>query len=309
MKASEETKAQVVRVESSVIASELVFTRTLERLLDYLADQGDITRLISVSRAMKWSSAGLPENTAGTTRISPPREAVIAAVESAIGPVADESKLLEFESFFMEAGCQYYLDLQAKEMEIARSVGRSELADLIEQSLRQLVLRQPEILNLKFSDGRPFANELTRRTLRQTTSSGEPQAAAGSAQEALDITQRIARLLEKDGNASLGATIDKLSEVEVRDGSEAFRLDLAKLDACLDAGRAEIALPLAQKLQTQVEKYHLAEWDKALALELWDKMLVILQTAEPEDNPTRTTMAELKEKICATDLGFALKLF
>ncbi|MEJ2452853.1 MAG: TssA family type VI secretion system protein [Candidatus Thiodiazotropha sp.] len=294
-------------VESYEITSGLVFTRTVERLLDYLAEQGDIARLISVSRAMKWTSSVLPENIAGTTKLSPPRQAVISAVGLPLGLVANDAKLLEYESYFMEAGCQYYLDLQLKEIEVARATGRNDLAELVEFYLNHLVKQTPEILNLEFSDGTPFANEVTRRKLRQTKSSTKQQASTNSANTEADINKRINSILEKNGTENLGAAIDKLAEITARDGSEAYRLDLTRLDLCLNAGRADMALPIALKLEGQVERYRLAEWDKDLALELWDKMLFLLQTGEQGQDSNKTQLEELKRKICDTDLAFALK--
>jgi type VI secretion system protein VasJ len=299
----------IALADKSEIASELAFTRSVERLLEYLANQRDLVRLISLSRAIKWSSLTLPDHEAGVTKVAPPRQAVIAAAELQNESGADESRLYELESLFVEAGSPFFLDLQLQEIRIASSAGRREIAAILESHLREVVKRLPKLPHLSFSDGTPFANEMTRRWLKQQESipMSHPSQIEDNNSARRDST--IAKIMDEAVTCGLVSSIEKLSRIEAADQSQMFRLDLARIDMCINAGRADIALPLAQKLEKQVEQYRLAEWDKELALALWDKLLLIFQTLDKDSIGGRNKISELKGKICATDICFALGMF
>ncbi len=296
--------------ESVEITSELLYIRSVERLLSYLSDQDDLMKVIAVSRAVKWVGIDIPNSEAAITRIPPPREAVIAAVESKDQSKVKESSLFELESYFMESSCQFYLDLQMREMEIAKSIGRGDVAALIESFVRQLTQCQPDVIYLSYCNGMPFANEMTRRLINSLETRKQPQAAVDVvASERRDFESQLSQMIDNVAVIGLTSSVDQASKLEVVDMSQAFRLDLSKIDMCITAGRADLALPLARKLESQVEKYRLAEWDKELALALWDKLLIILQTLDDCTQQSLEAIDELKGKICAMDLGFALRLF
>lgn len=297
------------REDTRDITSELVFARSVERLLDYLANKNDLARLISVSRAIKWSVATLPKNEGGATKVTPPREAVILAAEKSTETGADESRLYELESYFMESGCQFYLDLQMQEIKIAKSVGRADIAEILESSLRQFVGHYPELTHLAFSDGKPFANDLTRRWLNKGETTKQSLISSSKAGNTTNLDCELAQAIDQMNGCDLVASIKKMSKIDVANQSEQFRLDLAKITICINSGRADMALPLAQKLEKQVERYRLVEWNKEMALAVWDKMLLIMQTMDKGTQSSQQKIDELKEKICATDLSFALGIF
>jgi type VI secretion system protein VasJ len=289
------------------ITSELEFTRTVSDLLTYIEKQDDILRLVAMTRAIKWSGAVLPPDENGVTKIPPPRDAVISEVETSKSTEVTDKRLFLLESYFMESGCSYWFDLQRYEYELALLAGRKDLANLIMVQVEQYVERQPELLRLSFSDGKPFANELTRRWVtkgkKATRSTDEEMSVSSALQSSIDS------VVDQGSVLGLAQSIEMLSKIEVRDSSELFQIELAMLDLCLNAGRSDVALPLAEKLESQVERYRLFEWDKQKALELWDKLLVIMQQNKSPDQNVRLRVSELQGKICATDLGFALRAF
>jgi type VI secretion system protein VasJ len=289
------------------IASDLEFTRTVDELLSYIEKQEDILRLVAIARAIKWSNAVLPPDENGVTKVPPPRDAVISEVETVNAKDVTDKKLFLVESYFMESGCSYWFDLQRYEYELALLAGRKDLASLIKAQVQQYIDRQPEILRLSFSDGKPFANELTRRWVTKdvkATKSADNEMTGSS-----DLQSCIDNVTEQGPVLGLAKSIEMLSKIKVKDSSEKFQVELAMLDLCLNAGRSDIALPLAEKLESEVERYRLFEWDKQKALELWDKLLLIMQQNQSLDQDEKLRIIELKGKICATDLGFALRAF
>jgi type VI secretion system protein VasJ len=308
--AEEEVNSTSRYAESVEISSELTFNRTVDRLLTYLGEQADIVRMIAVSRALKWSASTLPKNESGITKIVPPREAVIAAAESNDQSDVNENRLIELESYFMESGCHFFFDLQMQEIGIARACGRSDVVELIESSILQLLERLPDVINLTFSNGRLFASQLTKRWLKQLIAKKQQTVSADRSKSCEpSIESKLTEIIEEVNVSGLASAIEKVSKIDSKNISTEFRLDLAKIDMCLNAERLDLALPIAKKLEAQVERYHLAEWNKELALSLWNKLITIIQALDSDSEQSKEIVNDLMEKICVTDLGYALRQF
>jgi type VI secretion system protein VasJ len=287
------------------ISSELSFTRSVEGLLSYVAEQRDLLRLVAFSRAMKWSALTLPISERGKTQIQPPRRQVVAEIENHFDGQQAEKKLLDLETFFMEPGCQFYLDLQKREVDAASEMGRQDVQNLIENNLQQLLARLPTLLRLSFSDGTPFASEQTRRWISNL--SGENTQGSVVQSEPVELPDKVNKILEKAGSTDLASSITMLDQINATDICDEFHIDMAKIDLCVAVGRTDLAFPLAKRLEELVNRYRLDEWQRSLALNVWDRLLMIHQSdnecLSDEDEKIKT----LKGKICATDLAFALR--
>ncbi len=294
-------------VEPREIDSELAFTRSSEGLFSYLTKHSEWLRLVAMTRAMKWSSTNQPRHEEGITRLPPPRESIVTDVRRKIDEGISEERLGMLEAYFLEAGCQFFFDLQKHEVDVAKSLGENEIADLIEVQLRLLVQREPGIVRLAYSDGTPFANENTRRWIGKL---GVGKISAGEGNpEFEDFNKKIEKIRAQAGASDLAASIKQLERLGTRDQAKVFHLELAKLDLCMDAQRYDIALPLAEQLEQQVERYRLYEWQRSLALEVWNKLLIILKQEKSGEQQGLLRIEELKGRICSTDLEYALSLF
>jgi type VI secretion system protein VasJ len=297
---------ETVKVLSSEISSESMFSRSIDDVFLYLRKNGHVKQLIAMSRALKWSEVNLPLNENGKTQIEPPRDVIKFEVESLGVVVGSEEKLLEYESYFMESGCQFYLDLQYLIVKLAHKIDRPDVATLVKVYLTHLVDQMPEILDLTYCDGTQFACDQTRRWLlrKEVVSHQQASPAQNAGHESLENLENIIARVDATG---LKIAIDDISRIEAKDRSQAFRLDLAKLELCIGQGRYDIALPLALELEAQVDMYRLHEWDKALALDLWDKLLAILKSNHGGIQADQQKIESVKGKICAVDLGYALR--
>jgi type VI secretion system protein VasJ len=293
--------------DTRAISSELSFTRTVEGLLSYLAKQKDWMRLIAFSRAMKWSGLALPANESGKTQVLPPRGGVVAEMQSPFNAHQSEEKLLEIEAYFVESGCQFYFDLQKREADVAAALGRPDVVKLIENSLCQLLDREPEIVHLSFSDGTPFASEKTRRWINKTRAMKSPQTVKQT--DTGELSVKISEIIESANSTDLVNSIGKLDKIDVKDLCDEFHIDLAKIDLCMAADRNDLALPLAEHLERLIEKYRLQEWQQSLALALWKRLVIILQSEHANISDEKIRINTLKGKICTKDLGFALEAF
>ncbi len=297
---------QSVEVLGREISNEITFSRSISDIFSYLRKNSHLKQLIAMSRALKWSEVNIPGSEGGKTQIAPPREVIINEVNSSEELVGSDEKLLEYESYFMESGCQFYFDLQYHIVKLANKIGRTDVAAVIEAYLRHFVEQMPEILTLKYCDGMHFASTQTQRWLQRNelVTRQSVSAAHSDVGASLDSIESIIAQVDATG---LKVAIDAISHIQAKDRSSSFRLDLAKLEICIGQGRYDIALPLALELETEVDRYRLHEWDKALALELWDKLLVIIETNNSGTQADKQKMESLKGKICAVDVGYALR--
>lgn len=300
-------QAPGVDKKNNEISSELAFLRSANELYSYLATNRDWTRLVAMSRAMRWSSICLPQNEGGITKLPPPREAIIADVNREIEATDGQGRLAALEAYFTESGCQFYFDLQKHEVDVAKSLGKIGVVNLIEDQLRLLVRREPEIVRFSYSDGTPFASEKTRRWISKLGFNNDCERKNKPANSSLQ--DKVTNILKQTNEVRLSSIIDELDGLEVKDRSELFCLGMAKLDLCIRFNRYDVAFPLAEHLEREVEKYRLYEWDSTLALALWDRLLVVLAKQKSDEQFKQQRIAQLKGRICTTDLAYALNIF
>jgi type VI secretion system protein VasJ len=303
--AEREQTLHISSQEVKEISSELALVRSAESIFAYLVKIGDWHRLIAMSRAMRWASITLPHNQDGRTQVLPPRESVVKEVQGAIVSDSPQEKIAQLELFYMEPGCQFFFDLQKHEADLTKAMGRADISKQIERQLRLLVEREPQILRLSYCDGTPFASERTRRWI-----SAPPANALSKPKrqpEERDLQSMLNKIYSQVNPLDLLASIDQIDRIAANNDSEEFLLRLAKLEVCMKANRDDLALPLAEHLENDVVQYKLHKWDKSLALQVWDNLLVLLQKTDHKAQLELQRIDELKRKICTTDLGFALR--
>lgn len=305
---NDEDNEKVINITGShandLITSELSFNRTSESLLDYLEKSGDWVRKISISRALKWSSLQMPFNEQLITKISVPRPEILLAVKNRQITNDVEETLSRYESYFMEPGCQYYFDLQKREVDEAKKNNRIDIVEVIEDQLQILMKHNPNVIKLSYSDGTPFADESTRNWLNHLDKDQDDEPVASKSET--EIQTHINEILYNAVDVGLSEQIGLLERIDPANEMERCLIALAKIDACIASGRDDLALPLANHLNHIVDKHKLGEWDETLAVKIWSKLIQIILSKNNHTERELTCVAELKEKVCATNMQFAV---
>lgn len=203
----------------------------------------------------------------------------------------------------------YLLDLHRH---VHAALGRlgdgHRLAQLaVEAELLSLLRRVPELPELKFQDGTPFASEATRGFLRGLA--GSPSAAGGPSAEGDGVPAEAldeARALVAAGRTdrALDAFHGLLGRIGA--GRDRFRARLAMARACAAAGSDAMAVALFEGLVADLDRHGLDEWEPALASECLAGYHQCLKSVAARDKEMAQAAAVVYRRLCRVDPKRAL---
>lgn len=218
--------------------------------------------------------------------------------------------LEQADSLFARGACHLWLDLQWYLHEALQKSGKETLAGIIRADLNGLLNRLPGLETLAFSDGTPFADEVTQHWIAQQvreTASG-PGAAhvvdAGSADdEVLQLEPEAVALADSDGiDAALGWLQTRPALTTPRQ-HWLQRLLMARLAE--QYGKNDLALHLLAALDAGASQMTLSQWEPALLFEVGARRLRLLRMkagrSDAEKARLQTDMEHLLAGLIAID--------
>lgn len=226
-------------------------------------------------RLLRWGSLSTePPSDGGTTELPAPDKDQRAALAGLADRGKHETLLEAGEQAFQAGNFWFWLDLQRLEIEAASALGGAfaGVADALRDELGTLLRRLPGLPMLSFRDGTPFANATTQGWLESLPpAAGDPGEAQDETPDALREALRRAR--EKLGRETLEAAIREI-DTAAPDGSarSGFRRDLFTARLCMEAGRLDVARPILEDLDAQIEAYDLVRWEPTLAIQAWKRL-------------------------------------
>ncbi len=184
----------------------------------------------------------------------------------------------------------------------AYRVWRGELAALLQ--------RVPEIVDLRFSDGTPFADERTRQWIEsEIATSGAAAPAPGSsgaAEAPLEVVGRARQALAGgDGAGALAMLQEAIAGTAA--GRERFQLRLELAEACAAESKIDVAEGLYATLVEEVGARSLEEWEPGLAIRCYAGYYRLLEgnSAKNEDTTGKSSM--MYRRLCRLDPAWALR--
>lgn len=222
-------------------------------------------------RVARWGSLRtVPPNSSGETQIRPPDEAQRSALRSLFDRKEFEKLLDAGETTFQSGTAHYWLDLQRMEVQAARQLGGrfTHVADALQRQISGLVSRFPDLTQLTYRDGTPFADPSTLGWLDTLNDTSDGSSSDGLSEDN-PLTEALAEARKKMQSGSLEEALDGLTEVNDPDGRSRFRKQLEIASLCLDGGHPEVALPLLKQLHVEIERHALDRWEPNLALRTW----------------------------------------
>src|SRR5262249_35589191 len=159
----------------------------------------------------------------------------------------------------------------------------------------------PGVLDLKFADGTPFADDQTRvwiegavslplqerpavTSAASTDNGAQPPPWVQAAQEA--------KQLAAQGRVMEGATLLQSGQQQAASQRERFLWRLQQARFCAEVGLLEVAVPQLEFLGEQAERFALDEWEPRLSLEV---VQLLLQCYYRLKQKTTSPPAELVE--------------
>ncbi len=299
--------------------SERELVQWTRMIRDYLLASGDDCRAVAYTRSLRWAALSLPPHQDGTTRIPAPRAAARNELQQLLTAGQPRALFLLCEKLFLEPGGHLDLDLQRHAWQAARQMEQPELARLIAEQTTALTRRLPELPNLRFEAGEPFADSSTRQWLAGLAPAAPPAQAAQAASRSQGpatghLTEQLAAARALMQSQQLPAALGLLKTCLADNDKQRLELQLAMASLCLEAGRPEVAQPVLDELQAWVEEKSLHLWDQQLALQVWTLSLestraLLQRTPAQERGALSEKMAELQSRICRIDLEAAARLF
>lgn len=273
-------------------------------------------------RTVRWGMlVNVPPSENGTTRIEPPLEQRRTYLKGLLEKGDYQTLVEEAEASFQQNPFHFWLDLQRFTVASLDALGKpyEDARDAVLQEAAFLMHRLPGLASLTFSDGTPFADPLTVDWLEnEVAAAGGGGGAAGGRgaseqQDALEEQYQAARKML--GGGDLSGALEELQNGAASDGSkeQAFRRRLYAAELCLKGDRSEVARPLLERLDDDVERHALAEWNPRLALTVWSDLytcynVMLRQANEAEKQDYAQRAEQTFEKISRLDAGYALKV-
>jgi type VI secretion system protein VasJ len=223
----------------------------------------------------------LPPNNEGTTRI-PPMGAgpQLAARYQEIASGQGWPELLEQAEYQFEKSV-FWLDAQRFVCQALEGLGKDYGGALegVKLECRGLLKRLPGLVDFRFSNGTPFADDETRAWLQQQVlapgngSEGSGPSSPAAAAPDPGVDEEFDRALKDAGSApqqELSRSVRRLGELldGARDRRQRFarRLGLARL--LVKSKEPRLAAAHLESLEEEIDRFGLEDWEPALAVEV-----------------------------------------
>ena len=310
--ANEQDLPKVLRQCQAMVRSAAAFIRS-QKLED--------PRSYRLTRIGAWLMIDqMPMQQNGVTQLA----AVPAAVVQKYTAYVTEQKfsvlIPEVEESFSKS--PFWLDAHRLTANALETFGASH-AQARQTVLNELALflrRLPELPNLKYADGTPFANEQTRLWIEQEVmtvkdSGGSAAGATSSAASGEDAPWAAAQIQAKQlaakGKMPEALALFQSGYAQSPAQRARFCWGLAQARFCLGAGLVHAALPQLEYLEQLSTRHALEEWEPALSLEVARVLLVCYAQTAEKNKKMKDSLApkaeQLFARICRLDLSAALK--
>ena len=232
-------------------------------------------------RACRWQEVAVaPRNAQSVTSFAAPNSLRASSFESQSLQAAWGEILSRSEAAFTEPGLQYWLDLQFYVVQALDGKGAGLCADAVRSELKLLLTRVPQLAQLKFSDGTPFANPRTVAWLEELCrqDAGSEIRSAAACEPSLDEDMERASSLATSGKITeaLGLLQDGLLHGSLRERT-LRQLAIARL--ALLHGKIRLALVLGGELVERAIRMELKAWEPNLASEIAEHQMKALGAA------------------------------
>ncbi|BAI74031.1 impA domain protein (plasmid) [Azospirillum sp. B510] len=258
------TPAQIDRAIDQTAAGLRTLANAVRR-----ADPSD-PRAVELMRAAVWLPVnGLPPAPAGTTPLRSPSAERIERCREWLGAgrfvdlFHDIEESLDTFPYWFEGQRLAALALEGAGGKFTPS------AHALRGALATLLRRLPGLGDLRYADGSPFLDDVTRGWVASDILAAPGGTAGGGVVDhPWAKALREARDAVAQGRAKEGVALFSASRPVERAGRGAFLGDLALARLCLEAGFTRAALDIAGKLEALAERRGLEDWEPVLCADL-----------------------------------------
>jgi type VI secretion system protein VasJ len=251
-------------------------------------------------RLAKWEKieAPPPDNTLSLH----PRE--VKPIMNQMGSANPESLLNLCETFFANKGI-WWLDLQRAVFESLEKLGPEfrRAADAVREETGRLLRRFPELAAMKYKDGMPFADDMTRGWLEDLVAEESSGGKTDQIDDGIEKELSRAEAIAGEGKLPEALVIIQSQANSAVSRRDAFRCRLKAGQLCLKKGRPTEAGVIFKDLYKTATKIGLAEWEPPLFLDLCIGLEKFFRRDQAETPPEN--IQEIQESILRINLGYS----
>ncbi|WP_292977200.1 type VI secretion system protein TssA [Pantoea sp. UBA4549] len=240
----------------------------------------------------------------GNSRVTPPKSDQHALLKRLWLQQSWAELAEQADSLFSRGANHFWLDLQWYQHQAQLRLGHAEFAAIVQDDLKGLLSRLRGLETLAFSDGMPFADEVTLSWIQQqvliteSTFRSDPAAATGMPEDdVLLLESEATELAEREGIEAALAWLQQRPGIRTPRQQWLLRLLMARIAE--QSGRQELALQLLGALDDTAESMTLAEWEPALLFEVKSRRLKLLRARTGRSETDKTRMQSDMEQLLA----------
>lgn len=244
------------------------------KIINYYQQQEAYLPAAAFARALRWGDMRLPPHENNKTKIPAPRAEGLNQLHKLLSADNHKEIYLYCEGLFLEPGGHVLLDLQYYAYMSVKEFS-DDLALFLEAEVAALLRRIPLLSDLQFNDGTPFANSETKNWLNSLVM--DSTNGVSIVDNSFDVKKVITKAKQQAKGKKLKDYLAYLNQLPTSLMQEKFINQYAMAKLCLENKRADIALPILEKLSQQIEKHDLTNWQPDLAISVLSDLYVALQ--------------------------------
>ena len=271
---------------------------TARKVADFwLAQKVADARAFRLTRMATWlliDQAPPAEN--GRTQLNPPAPERLKAFQIQFDQGQFDKLIPELEQSV--ARTPFWLDgqhLSFKALSMLGPVGADAAATVLAETLH-FVDRLPQMLNLTFSDGTPFANDATRLWLEEARGS-QGGNSGGAAKDNAPWREafKVARSLAAKGELPKAVADMQIGLAKAGSAAERFNWRLSTAELLAGAGQTAVAAALLEALAEEVETRRLDEWQPELAARVFVQLVACYRKESSGKKPNPDAAVKLEK--------------
>lgn len=260
-------------------------------------------------KSLRWDTLQRtpPQDANGVTLLAPPDSHYRAQLKR-LHVQGNWTELLDLaERIYVEGVNHFWLDLQwyLHQALSKQPAPQDGWADIVKRDLGMFIERLPGVEQLKWCDGTPFTDEITRDWIAQHVSGNrQPQwapapvvAPNSSDAEILDLESEALAQADSDGVEQALAWLAE--RPGIGSGRQRWLLRLLMARVAEQCGKSDLAVHLLGELDATAQRQALADWEPELHFEVKARLLKLLRLRAQRNTADKAQLATRMEVLLA----------
>jgi type VI secretion system protein VasJ len=176
----------------------------------------------------------------------------------------------------------------------------TKAAEALTSELKQFLSRIPNIINLCYTDGTPFADEQTLLWIKTQVLVGDQADSAGQQNDEINDAFLEAQKLASSGKLTEG--LGFLKKVPTQNLRDDYRIKLASAELVAQSGQAKVAIPLLERLINETKRINAIDWETDFTIKAYSILVQAYEKLEDDDAAQKQQQkADAFDQLCWFD--------